>query len=85
LADAAGPAEAVEQARRLGERQLHAGQAEHLVVEEGERRVSLFQAGQGARLGLGDVREEAADVARRQVARGPALSWKKMRRRAQPA
>lgn len=65
----AGAAEAVEQPRRLGEGQFQGGQAEHVVVEEGERGVGLFQAVQGVRFGLADVVEGAADVAGREVAR----------------
>jgi hypothetical protein len=68
LADATGPGEAVQQAGRFWAGQVAHGQAEHVVVEEGEGRVGLFQAGQGILLGLGEVFEEAADVAGRQVA-----------------
>jgi hypothetical protein len=43
--------------------------AEHVVVEEGERGVGLFEDVQGILLGLGDLLEEAAHVAGREVPR----------------
>jgi hypothetical protein len=68
LAHPAGPAEAVEQARRVGEGQVADGQTEDLMVEEGEGRVRFVEAVQGIRFGLGDVLQEAADVAGLEVA-----------------
>jgi hypothetical protein len=69
MADTAGATVAVEQARRVGEGQLEGGPSQDVVVEESERGVGLFQAVEGIGLGLGDVGEEAADVAGGQVAR----------------
>ena len=68
LADATGPAEAVEQTGRLGAREVADIQAEDVVVEEGEGGGGLFQAGQRVFLSVGDVFEEAADVTGRKVA-----------------
>jgi hypothetical protein len=68
LTNAASVAESVEQAGRLGARQFADRQAENVLVEKGKGRVSLFQGVQGVLFGVGDVFEESADVAGRQVA-----------------
>jgi len=68
LANATSPAKAVEQARRLGERQLAYRKAEYVVVKKGQRGVSLFQAIESILLGMGDVFEEPADITQRQLA-----------------
>jgi hypothetical protein len=70
LAHPAGPAEAVEQARRVGPGQLADGQTEDLVIEEGRGRMCFFEAVQGIRFGLGDVPQGAANVAGLEVAGG---------------
>jgi hypothetical protein len=67
LADATAAAQAVEQARRLGAGQFPDGEAEDVVVEEGEGGVGFFQPIERILLGLGDVLEEAADVAGRKI------------------
>ena len=68
LPDPTGAAEAVEEARRLGAGQLADRQAQDVMVEEGESGVGFFQGVQGIGFGVGDMLEEAADVAGRQVA-----------------
>jgi len=68
LADATGPAQAVEQAGRVGEGEFANIQAEHVVVEEGQGRVGLFQAGQGVLFGVRDMLEEAANIGGEEVA-----------------
>jgi hypothetical protein len=75
LADATGPAEAVQQAGRLGEGERADVQAQDVPVQERQRRVRLLQAAEGVFFGLTDVFEEAADVAGREVA-GVALAVK---------
>jgi len=64
-ADATGATEAVEQARGIGKGQLADGQAEDVVVEEGQRGVGRFEA---VHFRLGDVFEESADVPEGEVA-----------------
>jgi hypothetical protein len=53
----------------LGEGQFAKVQAEYVVVEEGEGGVGCFQAAQRLLFGLGDVLQEAAEVAEVAVAR----------------
>jgi hypothetical protein len=67
LADATGPAKAIEQAGRLGARQFADGQAEDIVVEEGEGSLGFFQGVERVLFRLGDVFEEAADISGRKV------------------
>jgi hypothetical protein len=62
LADTAGPADAVEQAWRLGAGQLAHVQTEDVVVKERQRAVGLGEAVERILLGVGDVLEEAADI-----------------------
>jgi hypothetical protein len=63
-ADAASPADAVEQAWGFGAGQLQGCQAEHVMVEEGEGGVGLFEGGEGVTFfGACDVLEELADFA----------------------
>jgi hypothetical protein len=68
LAHATGPPEPVEEAGRLGAGQLADRQAQDVMVEEGESGVGFFERVQGIFFGVGDVFEEAADVARGKVA-----------------
>ena len=63
LADATGAAESVEQAWRFGAGQFAHRQGENVVVEKGQGGVGFFQRVQGILFGLGDVFEEAADIA----------------------
>jgi hypothetical protein len=62
LAEAAGPADAVEQSRRLGTGQLPHAEGEDVVVQERQRAVRFGQLVEGVLLGVGDVLEEAVDV-----------------------
>jgi hypothetical protein len=68
LAHPASMSQAIEQARRFGEGQLADSQAEHVLLKKGQRRVRLFEAVEGIFLGVGDVFEESAHVAGRQLA-----------------
>src|SRR5205085_1180795 len=66
---AEGAAEAGEQSRRLGEGWFASVRAQDVMVEEAQRDVGHFQAGQRVLLGLGGVLKEAAEVAQAEVAR----------------
>ena len=68
MAKDAGAAQAVEQARRLGQGQIADVDAEDMLVEEGESGVGFVQTGQRVFFGVGDVVEESPDVVEREVA-----------------
>ena len=68
MAETAGAAEAVEEARRLGDGPASDVEGEDVLVKEGEGGVGLVEAGQRVFFRLGDVLEEPADVGSREVA-----------------
>jgi hypothetical protein len=71
VADPTGPAQAVQQARRVGEREFAKIQAEDPAIKEGQGGMRLLQAGQRVVFRLGDALEEAAHVAGRKLAGVP--------------
>jgi hypothetical protein len=62
VADAAGPAEPVQQAWRIREGEFADVQAEDILIKECQGGMGFLQAGQGILFGLGNVLQEAAYV-----------------------